>query len=785
MKNLLPISKLYNFNVKVFKNLFGLLFYFFLCAILLNQKSLATVKLVTESKGEVLFISKGHSIEWKNSRNSADDVTGDACWYNIFDKNGGSTNLYDEANNKFVKGYYTGFDEFAKAIATRGFCVQIPKCIYEEPEGVKFSTSQKLKIVFDLKDRKKLKAEFKATATPPFDLFTVEPFNRVPMNDENCADRFNNEQFIVKNPAGTEVAFATCEEALDKVAISISKGGRAETPDEKKARIAKNCQTFICNNSDIKSQITGLAPNYCAGAEDLLDKSCLTSGGDCNGCGFRESSDPDFLNGCVWDQDKDTGDSCGEKETIREKDGSKFFCSVSNRIIKCRETGVRKFAKYEDVFTKNTAGDFTSILKDKENCTDIYSTDACTGDACSFDYKAGDPTSCCFGSGSNSCAGKGKILPSLDGGGKYLYCASDNKVVSCPAGTNPVTGDVKIRKYYEPAPVAALGDIPGVFRNNQYKSTEINLSANCSAIESPLDSPIDTPEGTMGGCSIDGSLATCEYGDPTIADDCWNKQFYLQYGSKNLFCSGQGKTYICDGEIKKYDDAFPGGSPTGTTWNPNNKCKEYNPGENPNEEEEIVQCGLVEEGQIFFVGIGKELDEGENLSMSGGFETKKRELAACISKGGKEEKCYQDVFGAGTSNSENFFVCECSTKYNPTYDPLGCTLNPFPDDKNCTERCVLVPTTFAEYSTLKTQAAVNPLGIIKTVSDFLFAFAVFIFIVNMLRGSFIYVTSGGDESKMKEAQTTITNTIFGMVFIVFIGALLRWVITIATTATTS
>ena len=55
----------------------------------------------------------------------------------------------------------------------------------------------------------------------------------------------------------------------------------------------------------------------------------------------------------------------------------------------------------------------------------------------------------------------------------------------------------------------------------------------------------------------------------------------------------------------------------------------------------------------------------------------------------------------------------------------------------------------------------------------------------MLRASFMYVTSGGDEGKMKEAQSTITNTIFGMIFIVFIGALIRWVTSLATGVVTS
>jgi len=99
---------------------------------------------------------------------------------------------------------------------------------------------------------------------------------------------------------------------------------------------------------------------------------------------------------------------------------------------------------------------------------------------------------------------------------------------------------------------------------------------------------------------------------------------------------------------------------------------------------------------------------------------------------------------------------------------------------NCEIKCLLINTSFANYQQPNTQESFNPITLIKTLSDFLFSLAVIIFIINLLRASFMFVTSSGDEGKMKEAYTTITNTIFGFVFIVFIGALIQYFIALAT-----
>lgn len=727
-------------------------------------------------EADVYFISRDLVLEYKNSNNSTDDFL-EGCWYNIFDGKAGGTNLYDKNENKFIKGNsdVTRVSAIHRSLARRGFCVKMPRC--EIGKGFYPMSNSYSDVFFQLGTYEKLFTDnsLKSSWKDP------DKSNIPNLNDGACKSLVERDRWLLTNPSSTDlVAYPECKEAVDKASTDKPKG---ETEDQKSKRLEKICKNFICKTKDVFDELKNEAPynsdGYCEDIEEP-DKSCLESGTDCKGCGFREPSNPDFLNGCVWDQDpgSSTKDSCGDKDVIREKDGYKYFCSVLNKIVRCRETGAIKFNNYKEVFQLNpTTKTYTQNLINSDQCMDIYKTPVCE-DECKLDNKGGDPLNCCFGTGSNTCAEKKRILGSLAGGGKYLYCSSDNKVVSCPAGVNPVTGESKIKPYYNAAPLP--GELPGVFRNNQFKSTELNLSANCNITDSPT-SPVDNPEQVMGDCKIDQDSASCTYGGLSSLENCWKKNFYIKNGKFNLFCNGKDQTIRCKEEIKDYTAAFPGGAPNGTTWNPANDCVPYIPGMDEEIEEEVEQCGLVEEGNIFYIGPGKEMGEGENMFTNGTYDKKKRELGKCIAEGKPETKCYQDVFGAGTDNSKNFYVCQCSTKYNPSYDPLGCSLNPFPDQKNCTERCILVNTSFSDFSTLKTQVAVSPLGLIRTISDFLFAVAVLIFIINMLRASFIYVTSGGDEGKMKEAQSTITNTIFGMIFIVFIGALIRWVTGVATT----
>lgn len=76
----------------------------------------------------------------------------------------------------------------------------------------------------------------------------------------------------------------------------------------------------------------------------------------------------------------------------------------------------------------------------------------------------------------------------------------------------------------------------------------------------------------------------------------------------------------------------------------------------------------------------------------------------------------------------------------------------------------------------------SPLQFIKVLSNFLFYAAIFLFIVNFLLAGLEYVRSKGEPDALKKAQAKITNAIGGLVFILLVGALLNYIISILTGA---
>jgi len=67
---------------------------------------------------------------------------------------------------------------------------------------------------------------------------------------------------------------------------------------------------------------------------------------------------------------------------------------------------------------------------------------------------------------------------------------------------------------------------------------------------------------------------------------------------------------------------------------------------------------------------------------------------------------------------------------------------------------------------------VSPIGLIKTLSNFLFYFAILYFVLLILSNGFAYVRAAEDPGKLKEIKASLFNTIAGFLFVLLSGGLI-------------
>ena len=72
----------------------------------------------------------------------------------------------------------------------------------------------------------------------------------------------------------------------------------------------------------------------------------------------------------------------------------------------------------------------------------------------------------------------------------------------------------------------------------------------------------------------------------------------------------------------------------------------------------------------------------------------------------------------------------------------------------------------------KLPADVSPIGLIKTLSNFLFYFAILYFVLLILSNGFAYVRAAEDPGKLKEIKASLFNTIAGFLFVLLSGGLI-------------
>jgi hypothetical protein len=153
-------------------------------------------------------------------------------------------------------------------------------------------------------------------------------------------------------------------------------------------------------------------------------------------------------------------------------------------------------------------------------------------------------------------------------------------------------------------------------------------------------------------------------------------------------------------------------------------------------------------------------------------ETKRTAVLECVKRGKTQPQCITEVFGPGV-NSDSFYRCTCQENLSGVTCVIGGIAG-----MPCPKVCKLNKTAFMNVVTGQTVKPFSPLQFIKVLSNFLFYAAIVIFILNFISAGFDYVRSGGQPDALKTAQAKITNSIGGLVFILLVGALLNYLITI-------
>jgi hypothetical protein len=311
------------------------------------------------------------------------------------------------------------------------------------------------------------------------------------------------------------------------------------------------------------------------------------------------------------------------------------------------------------------------------------------------------------------------------------------------------------------------------------------------ASEKANDCQVVTATTPTSACVIPTASSSCTFGDTTSNNNCYDQKVYMPYTSGagaptvNLFCNSSGETIACPSTIVNYRDdspsptnsAFPSANDKNGPYTPvGSGCIPFTPGSSTIPPAPTAQCSV--DGERSFGPDASSVTTITPTLLSTYQECYVGRVT--VHEDTPEEAtsfCRSSTFG---SAGNSFFECSCDVSNNPNYNFFLCATGLLPAS-SCEELCVLQEAQLNNPLITKKAPSVSPLGFLNTIAEFLFGIAIIIFIINLLHGSFLFVSSGGDEGKMKEAQTLITNTIFGMIFVVFIGSLLRWVLAVTGT----
>lgn len=127
------------------------------------------------------------------------------------------------------------------------------------------------------------------------------------------------------------------------------------------------------------------------------------------------------------------------------------------------------------------------------------------------------------------------------------------------------------------------------------------------------------------------------------------------------------------------------------------------------------------------------------------------------------------------------YACICSVYNNPYYNWLYCSFVGSTIDINgvCLEKCVLRNPREVVQQRVD---PMTPLRLFKVLANFMFYLAVFVFIINIMVSGYGYIRSGGEPTKLEAVKDRITNSIYGLVFILVVGGVLNYLVGILSSA---
>ena len=270
----------------------------------------------------------------------------------------------------------------------------------------------------------------------------------------------------------------------------------------------------------------------------------------------------------------------------------------------------------------------------------------------------------------------------------------------------------------------------------------------------------------------------CTFGGSSGKQNCYDANKSNTYLGRKYFCGGntsqtgtnQGLTYTCDKSLSTlnstsqvFDKNTIGGvdyytlkSSAATLWG----CIT---GTTP----------IVRRTDCRLVNTSPDCTFGNQITGTTPTNCAEEGTSVIMEQGGKYHYCRP-----GTNKIVN---CDTQLSYSTVFKTESVSSNTkyLPDFKDssisskCREGWADIAGSFGSTSRKTTLAAdVSPIGLIKTLSNFLFYFAILYFVLLILSNGFAYVRAAEDPGKLKEIKASLFNTIAGFLFVLLSGGLI-------------
>lgn len=441
--------------------------------------------------------------------------------------------------------------------------------------------------------------------------------------------------------------------------------------------------------------------------------------------------------------------------------------------------------------------------------------------------RASDPQNCAKTDLSSTLRYKTRFI---DTDNKVYFCASDNRTVQCDSSKKDAT--YQSQDIFIQSAIGSTRTYSTINPRSGCKFVDATPpNVNCALKNTPM-----TDASCKFGPLINDSTAGSST-NPENCDELSSGEGYVASGSKHVYCSPKNLKVSCDKETS-YQSLFNPDVPTTTGQrdytnkkdivaalkNPPYNCVEGAPGAiipgacNVTDDRSITECGVpsdcfnLNEPVPFERVYEKDVLKGALYCFHEGFTNPKKGVkywcpteSRSIVKYERPSEIFTDNTGSrfvrttdwgqancipfskigdecATSANGQYFEtasgkkrCACSTAFNPKYDPLLCGINNGLPLTSCEPMCKLVD---VNEQVLEKIGISSPLALIKVAASFLFWAAVMLFIINFVSAGIEFVKSGDEPDKIKDAQTRLTNTLFGFIFLVIISGVLNYAITL-------